>query len=178
MRGSITYQGTDKRNEYNNWYTPADGLLVAIKNDSRRSQGGVLNWPDAAFYQWSEVCGGEPPQIKAASSHDRIGRFNLLLGHRRQACKVSLRLHGRPWVTSSTHSPAPSPPRATTFGSSSSVPKMDLSRPTLRVMAGGTYKMLFPWLSAFPPFSSSVSKLERLLSFQPDPCLKPWTHHH
>jgi hypothetical protein len=28
--------------------------------------------------------------------------------------------------------------------SSSSVPKMDLSRSTLRVMAGGIYRMLFP----------------------------------
>jgi len=34
------------------------------------------------------------------------------------------------------------------------------------------------WLSAFPPFSSSVSKLGHLPSFQPDPGLKPWTHHH
>ena len=44
------------------------------------------------------------------------GRFNLFLGPRRQACKVSMSLHGRPWVTFSTHSPLPSPPRATNFG--------------------------------------------------------------
>jgi hypothetical protein len=55
VRGSINYRGTDKREEYNNWYRPADGLLVAIKNDSRRSQGGVLHWSGAAFYQWSSA---------------------------------------------------------------------------------------------------------------------------
>jgi hypothetical protein len=45
--------------------------------------------------------------------------------------------------------PLPSPPRATNFGSSSSVPKMDLSRSTLRAMAGGIWRMLFP--SGFRP---------------------------
>ena len=63
MRGRIAYQGTDKREDYNNWYRPADGLLVAIRNDSRRSQGGQLHWSDAAFYQWSEVCEGEPHKL-------------------------------------------------------------------------------------------------------------------
>jgi hypothetical protein len=48
----------------------------------------------------------------------------------------------------------PLPPRATNFGSSSSVPKMDLSRSTLRVMAGGIYRMLFP--SSFRPPSLSL----------------------
>ena len=64
LRGSITYRGTDKREFYNNWYRPADGLLVAIRNDSHRSEGGVLNWSDAAFYQWSEVCNGEPHKLR------------------------------------------------------------------------------------------------------------------
>jgi hypothetical protein len=63
VRGRIAYQGTDKREDYNNWYRPADGLLVAIRNDSRRSQGGLLHWSDAAFSQWSEVCGGEPHKL-------------------------------------------------------------------------------------------------------------------
>jgi hypothetical protein len=47
-------------------------------------------------------------------------------------------------------------PRETNFGSSSSVPKMDLSRSTLRAMAGGIYRMLFssgfrPSLPSRPP---------------------------
>jgi hypothetical protein len=63
VRGRIAYKGTDKREDYNNWYRPADGLLLAIKNDSRRPQGGLLHWSDAAFYQWSEVCGGEPHKL-------------------------------------------------------------------------------------------------------------------
>jgi hypothetical protein len=82
------------------------------------------------------------------------GRFNLFLGPRRQACKVSLSLHGRPWVTFSTHSPSPPLPERPILGSSSSVPKMDLSRSTLRVMAGGIYRMLF--LSGFRPPSLSL----------------------
>ena len=45
--------------------------------------------------------------------------------------------------------PIPSPPRVTNFSSSSSVPKMDLSRPTLRAIVGGIYRMLFP--SGFRP---------------------------
>ena len=71
VRGCIAYQGTDKREDYNNWYRPADGLLVTIKNDSRRSQGGILNWLDAVFYQWSEVCGGEPHKLRCIIQ-DRI----------------------------------------------------------------------------------------------------------
>ena len=72
--------------------------------------------------------------------------FNLFLGPRRQACFEP----PRPWVTFSTlPSPLPSLLRATTFGSSSSVPKMDLSRSTLWVMAGGIYRMPFP--SGFRP---------------------------
>jgi hypothetical protein len=68
--------------------------------------------------------------------------------------------------------PLPSP-RTTCFGSSSSVPKMGLSRSTLRVMAGGIYRMLFP--SGFRPPSLSLGVYSL---FQPDPRLKPWTHHH
>ena len=55
--------------------------------------------------------------------------------------------------------PVPSPPRATNFGSSSSIPKMDLSRSTLRVMAGGIYRMLFPsgFRPSFPSRPPSLS---------------------
>jgi hypothetical protein len=35
VRGSITYNGADMHEDYNNWYGPVDGLLVAIKNNSR-----------------------------------------------------------------------------------------------------------------------------------------------
>ena len=59
--------------------------------------------------------------------------------------------------------------RSSYFGSSGSVPEMDFSRPTLRVMARG----LRPCLPRRPP-----SNLRLRLSFQLDPGFKPRMHHH
>ena len=81
-------------------------------------------------------------------------RFNPFLGPRRQACKVSLSPYGRHVFR---HTP-PSPP-PTNFGSSSSVPKMDLSRSTLWVMAGGICRMLFPSGFRPPPLRLGVYSL-------------------
>ena len=77
-------------------------------------------------------------------------RFNLFLGPRRQACKV---FHEQTMGHVFDTLPRPLPERPI-LGSSSSVPKMDLSRSTLRAMAGDIYRMLFP--SGFRPPSLSL----------------------
>jgi hypothetical protein len=82
-----------------------------------------------------------------APSHRTQPAALTFLGPRRQACKVSLSLHGIPFSTLSI--PSPPFPERPILGSSSSVPKMDLSRFTLRAMVGGIYRMLFP--SGFRP---------------------------
>jgi hypothetical protein len=82
------------------------------------------------------------------------GRFNLFLGFSRQASKAASlhlgnccsRFQG-PFLA--LPSPLPSPPfppssEGSYFGSSSSVPEMAFSRPTLRVMARGIYGTLSP----------------------------------
>jgi hypothetical protein len=59
--------------------------------------------------------------------------------------------------------------RGAYFGSTSSVPKMNLSPFTLHIMARGIYRTVLPTgLRPRLPIPSSPSKLRRLLSFQRD----------
>jgi hypothetical protein len=100
------------------------------------------------------------------------GRFNLFLGYSRQASKASS-LPPRELLLTffdvlfSLPPPLPFLFRGSYFGSSSSVPKIVFSRPTLRVMARGIYgtpspTSLRPCLPRRPP--SRISSFNFLLS--------------
>ena len=74
------------------------------------------------------------------------GRFNLFLGSSPESLHCR-NIHSHPFL------------RGTYFGSTSSVPKMDSSPSTLRIMARCIYRTVFAnWPSPSPPYPSSPSR--------------------
>jgi hypothetical protein len=131
------------------------------------------------FYRFS-LCTCEKAAENGALSTTpqpaRSGRFNLFLGSdgpsAQRASTADFVAH-----VFDIHSHSPSPPlppghpvlRGTYFGSTGSVPKMDPSLSTLRIMARGIYSTVLPTaLRPCLPCPSSPSNLRRLLSFQAD----------
>ena len=75
--------------------------------------------------------------------------------------------------------PSPFPLQSDLFGSSSSLTKMDFSRPTPLVVAGGIYMApCSQRVFALASLVISLSKFRLLLSYQPDLGFKSWKHHH
>jgi hypothetical protein len=89
----------------------------------------------------------------------RLGRFNLFLGSSAPSAQRASTVELLLTFSTSTLTLPTSPPSSegTYFGSTSSVPKMDSSPSTLRIMACGIYRTVLP--TGLRPLSSGVYSL-------------------